>query len=90
MKTHDVKSWPDYFSSLISGDRQFDLRQNDRQYAVGDIINFREFDDRSGKYTGATLRRKITYIMEGIGSGCIAPLHGLQRGYVILALGSPA
>lgn len=90
MKTHEVKSWPDYFASLIDGSRQFDLRENDRNYRVGDIIRFREFDDRTGKYTDAELRRRITYVMEGVGSGSISPLRGLQRGYVILALGSPA
>lgn len=90
MKTHEVRSWTDFFSSLASGDRQFDLRKNDRDYKVGDIIKFREYDDRAGKFTGAELRRRITHVMEGVGAGSITPLHGLQRGYVILSLGSPA
>lgn len=90
MNTHKVKSWPDLFASLISGDRQFDLRRNDRGYKVGDLIVFQEYDDRKRVFTGMELSRRITYVMDGVGVGSIEPLRGLQHGFVILSLGSPA
>lgn len=86
MTKHEVKSWPDYFATLKSGARNFDLRRADRHYKVGDLMIISEFDDRLGKFTGEKLERKITFVLEGVGSGAITPMHGLQRGYVILAL----
>jgi hypothetical protein len=43
----------------------------------------------TGRYTGRELRQRISYILEGLGgslTGVIAPLRGLERGYVILGL----
>lgn len=86
MTTHDVKSWPDFYSPVLSGEKTFELRNDDRHYKVGDILNLREFDDRSGKYTGRSLKKRITYVLTTSGSGAITPYHGLVRGYAILSL----
>lgn len=88
MSHHRVKSWPDFFSPIASGERKFDLRRNDRRpiYAVGDTIEFREFDDRKRSYTGRCCIRTITSMIAGVGPGAIAPLQGLARDYVILSL----
>jgi hypothetical protein len=46
--------------------------------------------DHDGDYTGRECRRRITYILEGIGvgamQGVIKPYWGLDRGYAILGL----
>jgi uncharacterized protein DUF3850 len=87
MKIHSVKSWPDFFVPVFYGDKTFELRRDDRCYAVGDVIRLHEYDDRAGKFTGRVCCRMITYILRGVGPGAITPLLGLARGYAILGLG---
>lgn len=86
MTTHELKCWPDFYAPLASGEKPFDLRVNDRKYQVGDVLTLREYDDRKGSYTGRQLRKRVTYVLDGVGPGCITPLKGLARGYVILGL----
>jgi uncharacterized protein DUF3850 len=89
MTVHKLKSWPDYFEPLLSGDKPFDVRVNDRGFKVGDVAVFREWDDKKARYTGRELKRRVTYVLEGVPGG-VAPICGVQRGYVVLGLGSPA
>jgi hypothetical protein len=86
-KVHEVKSWPDFFEPVFGGEKTFELRINDRHYKAGDVLHLREYDDRKGVYTGRAMKRKITYVFEGLGQGAVTPYHGLARGYAILALG---
>lgn len=83
---HELKCWPEFFDAIEEGSKPFDLRRNDRKFKVGDKILFRRFNDKTAQYTGAQLERRITYVMEGIGPGCITPVMGLARGYCILGL----
>ena len=87
MKTHELKSWPDFFELVYTGAKTFELRVNDRNFHVDDTVHLREFDDRKGVYTGREIKKRITYIADGVGPGCITPLKGLSRGYAILSLG---
>jgi uncharacterized protein YqfB (UPF0267 family) len=86
MQTHDVKSWPDFFAPVLSGEKSFELRKNDRNYQVGDVLHMREFDDRKGEYTGRVCTKKITYVLTSSGPGAIPPYWGLSQGYAILSL----
>lgn len=75
MRTHELKSWPEYFWPIVDGRKKFDIRsEEDRLFEVGDVLLFREYDPhaddgvhsfpdpRSG-YTGASIRVVITYIL---------------------------
>jgi Domain of unknown function (DUF3850) len=86
MQVHELKSWPDFFDPIFAGTKTFELRKNDRKFNVGDVLRLREFDELKGAYTGREVRKRITYMIDGLGSGCITPLHGLMRGYAILSL----
>jgi hypothetical protein len=86
MQTHELRSWPECFLAISEG-KPFDIRYNDRRFAAGDEITFREYDDRKGTYTGSKCFRKITHVADNpMGSGAIPPLRGLCRGYAILGL----
>ena len=85
-RMHELKSWPDFFEPVMSGRKTFELRKNDRHFNVGDTIRLQEFDDRTGKFTGRELRKRITYVLDGIGIGAITPLLELAREYCILSL----
>lgn len=86
MTVHKLKSWPDFFTPVFDGAKNFELRKNDRHFKVGDTLHLLEFDDRTGKYTGRDCKRRISYMIDSVGSGGITPLHGLSRGYAILSL----
>lgn len=86
MRTHELKSWPDFFQPLYDGTKTCEVRFDDRSYAVGDVLRIREYDDRSGKFTGRELRRKVTNVLHGVGSGGIPPLAGIHPRYVVLSL----
>lgn len=89
MKVHDLKLWPEYFEPVISGEKTFEFRRNDRGYQKGDKLILREFDtDRRGgmdshKMTGRIIHAEITYVMGG--TGPFPRAHDLED-WVILGI----
>lgn len=78
--THDLKIWPEYFQPVVKGLKTFELRYNDRNFQVGDILMMHEFCPVQWDYTVNWVRCVISFILP---SGDVA---GLQDGYVILAI----
>lgn len=90
MTTHNLKTWSCYFTEVLAGNKTFELRKNDRDYKIGDILNLIEVDEinfeldmvnqtRHYPPTGRTCTAKITYILEG-------GQFGLDKDYVILGM----
>lgn len=61
-KEHYVKIAPEYFEAIDQGVKGFEIRFNDRNYKVGDILCLREYCDE--RYTGRELKREICYIVD--------------------------
>lgn len=59
---HELKIRPDFFKSVLSGVKPFEIRRNDRNFKVGDLVALNEFSDQSG-YTGESALFEITYVM---------------------------
>ncbi|MCI8458260.1 MAG: DUF3850 domain-containing protein [Clostridia bacterium] len=76
-KIIELKILPEYFEAVKSGKKPFELRKNDRDYCVGDILILREFD--GSKKTGRSVTVGITYILQNCG-------FGLADGYAILGI----
>ena len=77
--THELKIFPKYYEDILSRNKNFELRKDDRNYQVGDLITFREWTGK--KYTGAEIRNvPIVYILRN------AEEYGLKKGYCILGL----
>lgn len=77
MKIHELKITPEYFKDVKSGHKRFELRKDDREYQVGDLLILKEFD--KDHYTGHKTRHKtIQYILRDV------PEYGLNEGYCIL------
>ncbi len=74
---HELKILPEYFDSVVYGNKSFELRKADRPYAVGDCLRLREF--RDGFYTGRMADFEVVYILSG-GS------YGLAEGYCIMSI----
>lgn len=62
---HEVKTWPAMFRAVASGAKTYEIRENDRPYAVGDVLHLREWSNVSGSYTGATCDVVVTFITAG-------------------------
>lgn len=83
-RRHEVKVWPSYFAAIKSGQKTFEWRRNDRDYAVGDVLVLREYDPTRGAvvpglgYTGECVEASITYKAEGV--------FGIPVGYCVLAI----
>ncbi len=63
-KIHYLKTWPEYYEAILSGDKKHEIRVNDRKYEVGDILRLEEFDPKTGR-TGHYMDMRITYISTG-------------------------
>ncbi|MGE1118294.1 ASCH/PUA domain-containing protein [Bacillus altitudinis] len=57
---HDLKIMPQYLWALKTGIKGFEIRKNDREFQVGDILRLREYKD--GQYTGRLVLGRITFI----------------------------
>lgn len=79
MKTHELKLNRKFAFAVWCGVKQFEIRNNDRDYQFGDRIRFRVVDDE-GNYKSSLLDNElyeITYVLSG---------WGLEPGYVALGI----
>ena len=63
---------------MSKGIKNFEIRYNDRDYKVGDILILKEWN--RGKYTGRECRREVIYVYHSDGT------YGLSSDYVVMAL----
>ncbi len=79
MKLHVLKIKDEYFKQVFLRTKTFELRKDDRDYEVGDLIHFVNADGEDFYYGMGNLYQ-ITYILKGV------PEYGLQDGYAILSI----
>ncbi len=82
-KTHEIKIWPQWFDAVRLNQKTFEIRFDDRNYAVGDTLILNEFRPGVGEYTGRKLERRISYKLD---AGDKAEHYGLQPGYAALGI----
>lgn len=68
--THVLKTFPPYFEDILMERKCFDVRYNDRDYHVGDVLDLVEYDIQPDceielYHTGRNCFRKITYLLKG-------------------------
>ena len=79
MRLHYLKIKPEYYEEVRRGNKKAELRKNDRDYQVGDVIKFIVIDDK-GNETKTDRYYEITHILKDV------PEYGLQDGYAILSI----
>ncbi len=86
MMTHELKCWPEFYEDIASNVKTFEIRKDDRDFRVGDIMRLREWDPKTKQYSGRVTDRHIVYKLgRRPGAGCAADL-GLKEGYAILGI----
>lgn len=76
MKVHNLKILPQYFEEALKGKKPFEVRLNDRDFKLGDIVVLEEWDGE--KYTGREISGKIKYILTD-------EFKGITPGYVVFS-----
>lgn len=79
MKTeHELKLSTNFFGRVQSGQKTFEIRKNDRDFQVGDVLVLREWDPEERQYIdySAPIRANIVYMTS----------FAQQDGYVVLGI----
>lgn len=91
MRTHDLKTDPDVFDAMLRGEKNFEIRFDDRKFEVGDELLLRRTKHTGAEmgaavpfckplvYTGEEMTVRVTYILRG-------PRFGLSAGWVIMSV----
>jgi hypothetical protein len=75
---HELKILPQYYQAVREGIKNFELRKNDRNFNVKDILILKEHEEPVG-YTGRKIIKEVSYVFEG-------GQYGLDKGFCILGL----
>ena len=84
---HELKTDPMPFSRVYVGLKLFEIRWDDRKFAVSDTLKLREtrftgaemIDGKPLEYTGREAIVQVVHIMKG-------PIYGLESGWVIMSI----
>lgn len=79
-KVHELKINRHYFSNILTGKMNFELRVNDCDFVAGDILHLREWDKAELEYTGNEIIVPTTYILYSHDH------YGIRSDYCILGL----
>lgn len=86
MKLHELKIKHKYLVDIAKGVKTFELRKNDRDYQVGDLIRFIDIRQSNNNncdcdiYIDKDTLYRITYILKDV------PEYGLDKDYCILGI----
>lgn len=78
-KEHHIKCHPTVFEKIVSGEKDWELRKNDRDYQTGDILWIEEWDPSIEEYTGLSIRALAGFILYG-------GVYGLPENMCIISL----
>lgn len=62
---HELKTWIDPFTAIVSGMKRHEIRKNDRQFELGDLLVLREYDEKRKEYTGRRASVRVTCVSRG-------------------------
>ena len=75
---HELKAAPESFGAILDEHKRSEYRQDDRVYAVGDLLILCEWSGDGG-YSG----RALTAIVDHIQAGGV---YGIPEGYVVMTI----
>jgi hypothetical protein len=97
-RVHRLKTWPEPYAAILDGRKHFEVRNDDRGFAVGDVLVLTEFDP--GKvgfmdpayvgFTGRKTRVLVTYMVPGGAWGLPANLCVMSIRVLDAEMAAPA
>jgi len=78
---HQLKIWPEFFRLVMADSLHSQIRKNDRDYQLGDTVQFFEWTDGKG-FTG---RRSPYYRVAYV----LTDIDGLKDGYAMICFDGP-
>lgn len=85
MRTHQLKSWPKFFEPLQQGRRTHELRRNDRDFRVGDLLELHEYLHETRTFPGRSCTMEVTSITSA-SEPCAVSATALNPDYCILSV----
>lgn len=82
-RCHDLKCWPEFYLPVEGERKAFEVRKNDRDFRVGDLLLLREWSPAMEAYTGDCCVREVGYVLEGRDAGGAG---GIEPGYCVMSL----
>lgn len=88
MARHELKTDPLPFWDVAESRKTFEIRKNDRNFQVGDVLFLQETKHSSAAmldggaplaYTGSSFTAHVKHIMRG-------PIYGLADGWVVMSI----
>lgn len=79
-KIHRLKTWPNEYAAVRDGRKTFEVRKNDRDFIVGDVLVLEEYDPATVSYSERSVVRRVDYILPG-------DQFGIAPGFVVMSLG---
>jgi hypothetical protein len=76
MKKHELKIYPEYFWPVLHCQKTFEIRRNDIDFQVGDILVLKEYNPLTESYSGFVVEKTITYITD----------YAQKENYVVLGI----
>lgn len=80
-ETHVLKTWPQYWAAVARGDKNFEVRKDDRAYQAGDTLILENYDPGSPTLIPYPLQitKRVTFVLPG-------GQFGIEPGYVVMGL----
>jgi len=82
MKLHELKTINPYFNEVWNDRKLFDVRKNDRDFEVGDVLWLRECDIHVGiaSYLKREIIAEVTYVLKDVEK------FGVKNGYCVMSI----
>lgn len=73
---HELKLREGFYGSVLAGLKTFEVRFNDRNYQVGDVLVLKEWDWVQERFTGREIEKEVTYITN----------YEQKDGYIVMSI----
>ncbi len=60
----EKKVWPEFFQSIVDGDKTYEVRLANFRCKKGDVLVLKEWDPKTKKFTGRAMEKKVTYVLK--------------------------
>lgn len=78
---HQLKIIPKYFEDVVLNNKNFEIRKDDRDFKVNDILVLREYDETKKQYTGCEATCKVIYLLKHEDFP-----QGIKEGYCVMGI----